>query len=155
MNVNKIYYLTKQGLEKLKQDFEQLKEIRKAKLGKEAPSAFYSEELNSEFVSFRDDMDILDAKLDEMEYVLNNYELIKPPALSERDKIGLGAKVKVEIDGQTDEFRIVGTWEANPSLGIISNESPVGMALMGKKKGETAVISSPIKIEYKIKKITY
>ncbi len=155
MNVNKIYYLTEQGLEKLKQDFEQLKEMRKAKLGKAAPAAFYSEELNSEFVSFRDEMDALDAKLEEMEYVLKNYEIIKPPAVSERGKVSLGARVKVQIDGNSDEFLIVGTWEANPALGMISNESPVGRALMGKKVGDTAVINSPIKIEYKIKKITY
>ncbi|MDD5750623.1 MAG: GreA/GreB family elongation factor [Candidatus Pacebacteria bacterium] len=155
MNVNKVYYLTEQGLSKLKQELEQLKELRKTKLGKEAPSAFYSEELNSEFVSFRDDMDALDAKLEEMEYILNNYEIIKPPAVSGRDKVNLGAKVRVEINGEIDEFVMVGTWEANPALGMISNESPVGMALMGKKAGETALVNSSVKIEYKIKKITY
>jgi len=155
MDANKVYYLTEQGLEKLRQDFAQLKETRKARLGKEAPSAFYSEELNSEFVSFRDEMDVLDAKLEEIEYVLKNHEIIKPPAMSERNKVNLGAKVKVEINGQTDDFMIVGTWEANPALGMISNESPVGRALLGKKVGEAATISSPIKIEYKIKKITY
>ncbi|PIU15438.1 hypothetical protein COT20_01655 [bacterium (Candidatus Gribaldobacteria) CG08_land_8_20_14_0_20_39_15] len=155
MNVNKIYYLTKQGLEKLKQDIEELKKLREVRLGKEAPSAFYSEELNSEFVSFRDDMDALDARLEEMEYVLNHYEIIKPPAPSERDRVKLGAKVRIEIDGAIDEFMMVGTWEANPSLGMISNESPVGQALMNKKAGETVVINSPLKIEYKIKKITY
>ena len=155
MSANKAYYLTEQGLDKLKEEFTQLKELRKSKLGKEAPSAFYSEELNSEFVSFRDDMDVLDAKLEEIEYVLNNHEIIKLPPASERDKINLGAKVKVEIEGEIDEFIIVGTWEANPALGMISNESPVGMALMGKKAGDMATINSPVKIEYKIKKITY
>jgi len=155
MGVNKAYYLTEQGLDKLKQEFARLKELRKSKLGKEAPSAFYSEELNSEFVSFRDDMDVLDAKLEEIEYVLNNYEIIKLPPMSERDKINLGAKVKVEIEGEIDEFIMVGTWEANPALGMISNESPVGMALMGKKAGDMAIVNSPVKIEYKIKKITY
>ena len=155
MDVNKIYYLTKDGLENLKNALQEMKDLRKAKLGKEAPAAFYSEELNSEFVSFRDEMDVLDAKIDEMEHVLKNYEIIKPPLASEKDKIGLGAKVKVEIDGATDDFTIVGTWEANPSLGLISDESPVGKALLGKKVGDMAVLNSPIKIAYKIKKITY
>lgn len=155
MEVNKIYYLTEQGLETLKHDLEELKKLRGNRLGKEAPSVFYSEELNSEFVSFRDDMDALDSRLEEMEYVLNHYEIIKPPSRAERDRVKLGAKVKIEINGATDEFMIVGTWEANPSLGMISNESPVGQALMNKKAGETALVNSPVKIEYKIKRITY
>ncbi|MEK9153607.1 MAG: GreA/GreB family elongation factor [Patescibacteria group bacterium] len=155
MDVNKIYYLTKDGLVNLRNNLQQAKDLRKAKLGKEAPSAFYSEELNSEFVSFRDEMDALDIKIDEMEHILKNYEIIKPPIASEQDKISLGAKVKIEIDGDTDDFTIVGTWEANPALGLISDESPVGRALLGKKVGEIATLNSPIKIAYKIKKITY
>ena len=155
MDVNKIYYLTKDGLANLKNDLQQMKELRKVKLGKEAPSAFYSEELNSEFVSFRDEMDVLDAKIEEMEHVLKNYEIIKPPSPNEKDKVGLGAKVRVEIDGAIDEFTIVGTWEANPALGLISDESPVGKALLGKKAGDIVTLNSPIKIAYNIKKITY
>ena len=70
--------------------------------------------------------------------------------------IGLGAKVIVEIDHEAkDEFTIVGTLEANPALGNISNESPVGKALLGHKVGEEIIISSPIKTFYKIKKIKY
>jgi transcription elongation factor GreA len=63
--------------------------------------------------------------------------------------------VFLDIDGETDEFRIVGSVEANPSLGLISNESPVGKALLGRRVGEEVIISSPIKTRYKIKKIRY
>jgi transcription elongation factor GreA len=63
--------------------------------------------------------------------------------------------VVVEVNGEEDEFQIVGTLEANPLLGKISNESPVGSALMGKKVGDEIIISSPVKTVYKIKKIKY
>ena len=69
--------------------------------------------------------------------------------------VDLGAKVKIDIAGKKDEFMIVGTLEANPSLGKISNESPVGRALLGHKVGDEIVVSSPMKTTYKIKKIKY
>ena len=56
---------------------------------------------------------------------------------------------------QKDEFVIVGTLEANPALGKISNESPVGRAILGHKVGDAVVVSSPMKITYKIKNIKY
>jgi len=61
----------------------------------------------------------------------------------------------VEVDGQEDEFEIVGSLEANPSIGRISNESPVGKALLGHEVREEIVISSPVKTVYKIKDIKY
>ena len=67
----------------------------------------------------------------------------------------MGAKVKIDVDGQKDEFLLVGTLEANPALGKISNESPVGRALLGHKVGDEIVVPSPIKITYKVKNIKY
>ena len=81
--------------------------------------------------------------------------MIKNPAKDQRGIIGLGAKVKIDVDGQKDEFVIVGTLEANPALGKISNESPVGKALLGNKIGDEVIVSSPIKTTYKIKNIKY
>lgn len=152
---DKIFYLTKNGLKKLEIEFQKLKGLRRIKSGKEAPAAFFSEELNAEFVSFRDDMDLLDAKLEELEHILKNYEIIKPPQQADRDKIGLGATVAVEVDGKKDTFLMVGTLEAAPTLGRISNESPVGKALLDLKAGDEAVINSPVKLVYKIKKVSY
>jgi len=102
-------------------------------------------------------MDAIETKLDELEHILQNHQIIKRPLVKNRGSVGLGAKVKVEIDGSDDEFFIVDTYEANPSLGIISRESPIGKTLLGKRVGDKASIqvSPAIKIEYKIKKITY
>jgi len=152
---DKTFYLTKDGLKKLKAEFEKLKELKRTKTDEEAPSAFFSEELSAEFVSFRDDMDLLDVKFEEFECILKNYEIIKYPAKEERDKVCLGATVAVEVDGKKDEFVMVGTLEANPSKGRISNESPVGKAMLGLCVGDEAIISSPVRLVYKIKKVSY
>ena len=67
----------------------------------------------------------------------------------------MGAKVRVDVEGQKGEFTIVGTLEANPAIGKISNESPVGRALLGHKIGDEVLVSSPVDIKYKIKNIKY
>jgi len=149
------FYLTKDGLVKIEKEYKKLKELRRLKLEKEAPLVLHSEELSTESLVWREDMGILDSRIAELEYTLKNFQLIKTPPEKERDKINLGTHVELEVDGQKDEFIIVGTLEANPSLGKISNESPVGKALMNHKVGDEIVISSPIKTLYKIKKIKY
>ena len=149
------YYLTKKKLNEVREEYENIKEVRKNKLQIETPSVLHSEELNIEFVSFQEDLDILDSKIEKLEEVLNNFETIKPPPKKERDKVNIGAQVQVEARGNKDEFTIVGTLEADPNLGKISNESPVGKVLLGCKAGDEVVVFFPVKEIYKIKKIKY
>ena len=152
----KVFYITKGKLQELKKEYEELLNIeRKKALGQEAPKLLESEDLNPEFVSFQEDIGFLRSRIDELKNILDHHELIKSPAKDRRGVIELGAKVKVGVDGQWDEFVIVGTLEANPTLGKISNESPVGKALLGHKIGDEVAVSSPIKIIYKIKNIKY
>ena len=150
------YYLTSEGLENIKKEYKILKGIRLAKTrGEEAPEILHSEDLNPEYLSFQEDLSFLETRITELENILKNAELIKSPPKEKRNIICLGAEVLVEVDGDKDEFKIVGTLEANPSLGKVSNESPVGMALLGYQVGDEIVVSSPIKVIYKIKKIRY
>jgi transcription elongation factor GreA len=150
------FHLTKQGLEKIKKEHEQLLEIKNRKTKGEAPAIFHSEDLNPEYLAFFEDLDLLKVRISDLEHILKNAELIKTPPKKEQGAVGLGAKVLVQIDGVNDDtFEIVGTLEANPALGKISNESPVGKAFLGRKAGEDFIISSPIKTTYKIKKIIY
>ena len=152
----KNFYITKEKLHELKKEYEELLSFEHKKaLGEVAPKIFESEDLNPEFVSFQEDIGFLRARIDELKNVLEHHELIKPPAKDKRGVIGLGAKIKIDVDGQRDEFTVVGTLEANPALGKISNESPVGKALLGHKVGDAVVVSSPMKITYKIKSIKY
>ena len=130
------FYLTKEGLADLKKQYDVLKRIRSAKTKGGVPEIWESEDLNSEYLSFQEDMTLLEKRIIEIEDILNNIVLITPPLKKNRNVVGLGATVSLEIDGDKDEFTIVGTLEANPSLGKISNESPVGRSLLGRKIGD-------------------
>lgn len=151
----KKFYLTKEGLAKIEKEYQSLKAVKLAKINGESPRILQSEDLNQEYLSFQEDLSFLDSKLNELEYILKNKELIKTPAKSKQDTIGLGATVLVDVDGQKDEFTLVGSLEANPVIGWISNESPVGKALLGHKLDDAVPVSSPIKTIYKIKNIKY
>jgi len=149
------FYLTKQGLRKLKKEYERLKKIRSSKLKAGIPKILHSEDVNPEYLSFKEEFNILESRLEELENIFKHAQIITPPPRDKRDVVGLGAKVVVEIDGQTDRFEIVGTLEANPILGKISNESPVGRALLGHRVGDEVCVSSPLQVIYKIKEIKY
>jgi len=150
------FYLTKQGLEKIKKRYQELKKLRKSKIKDEVPQPFHSEEVSSEYLVFQEDLNFLEERIAELEEVLKNTRLIKPPLKEKQGIVSLGAEVLVKTDdGQTDEFKIVGPLEANPSLGKISNESPVGKALLGHQAGDEVVVQSAVKTTYKIKKIKY
>lgn len=156
MTEEKKFYLTAKGLESLKKEYEVLRSLRLAKTKGEAPKILESEDLNPEYLSFQEDLSFLETRITELENVFKNVELIKSSSKRKKDIVQLGATVVVEIDGEDkDEFTIIGTLEANPSLGKISNESPVGKALLGHKLGDEIVVSSPITTIYKIKKIKY
>jgi transcription elongation factor GreA len=152
---DKKFYLTEKGLIRMKAEYQHLRKIKSFKTIGEVPRFLHSEDLNPEYLSFHEDLDLIDTRLAEVKQILRNVELIKMPPKDRRSVINLGATVIVEINGERDEFQIVGSLEANPSLGKISNESPVGQALLGHRAGEEVVISSPINVIYKIKKIRY
>ena len=152
----KLFYITKGKLQELKKEYEGLLDFeRKKALGQEAPKILESEDLNPEFVSFQEDIGFLRSRIDELKNILEHHELIRIPTKDKQGVIAVGAKVKIDVDGQKDEFIIMGTLEANPALGKISNESPVGRALLGHRVGDEVVVSSPIKVTYKVKNIKY
>lgn len=150
------FYLTREGLEKLKKEYEAFKKMRLAKIDGESPKILHSEDINPEYLAFREDLSFLESRIVDLEYILKNTELIKFPPKAKQNFVNLGATVTLEeSDGQINEFMIVGTLEANPSEGKISSESPVGKALLGHRIGDQIAITSPIKVFYKVKKIKY
>ncbi|MDP2910125.1 MAG: GreA/GreB family elongation factor [bacterium] len=151
---NEKFYLTSEGLEELKKECEALNKIRLHKTHDEAPNVLESQDLNPEYLSFKEDLDLLESRLSELENVIKNAVIIEKPSGDRLGLVNLGAKVLLEANGRTDKFTIVGTFEANPDLGKISNESPVGKALMGRRLGDKVKISS-LKTIYKIKDIKY
>jgi transcription elongation factor GreA len=149
------FYLTKEGFETLKKEYEELQKIAQLKVREKVPETFHSEESNPEYIVYREDNELLQVRLSDLKYILKNTELIKTPPGEKQKTIDLGATVLVEINGQDEELIIVGTLEANPSSGKISNESPVGRAFLGHRAGEEIAIFSPLKTIYKIKKVKY
>lgn len=156
MSGEKIFYLTKEGLEKTKKQYADLKKLRLVKTQGDIPRIWQSEDVNPEYLSFQEDLNFLEAKLHELEHIIKNAELIAAPPKEKQNTVWLGATVTLEdTDKHINEFKIVGTLEANPGEGKLSSESPVGKAILGKKIGEEVLITSPIKVVYKIKQIKY
>lgn len=149
------YYLTKEGLEKVKKEHQKLLDFKKAKTKDEVPSIWHSEDVNPEYLSFQEDMSLMEARIVEYENILRNAELIKKPQKEKQDTIQLGATVVCEVGGEKDEFVLVGSLEANPALGKISDESPVGKALLDSRVGDVITVNSSVKVSYKILKISY
>lgn len=148
-------YLTKQGLKRMKEEYKELQKIKRNRTSKKSPRLLSSDDLNAEYLSFQQDLEFLETRLFELERILKRAQLIKIPPKEKQNIINLGAKVLVEVEGQTDEFEIVGTLEASPSIGKLSNESPVGKALLGHKVRDKVVVSSSTRTVYKIKRIKY
>ena len=150
------FYLTKEGLARIEKEHQDLKNLRMAKVKGESPPILHSEDLNPEYLLFQEDLNFLESRLAELEFILKNAELIKVPPKEKQNVVDLGATVTLEeADGQINEFMIVGTLEANPNEGKISSQSPVGKAILGQRIGNEIMITSPIKIVYRIKKIKY
>jgi len=152
----KTFYITKGKLRELKKEYEDVLDIeRKKAMDGEKPKVFESEDLNPEFISFQEDLGFLRSRIDELKNIFDHHEIIKNPPKEKQNIVDVGAKVKIDVDGRKDEFMIVGTLEANPALGKISNESPVGKALLGHRVGEQVTVFSPVEAIYKIKNIKY
>jgi transcription elongation factor GreA len=152
---NATYYVTKEGLEKIKKEQKKLLDFKRAKTIGHVPAIWHSEDVNPEYLAFQEDMSLLEARLAEYENILRNAELIKKPVKTKQKEIQVGATIICEVQGEKDEFTLVGSLEANPAMGKISTESPVGSALLGHKVGETIDVHSSVHVVYKILNISY
>lgn len=152
--MQKQYKLTKERLEELRHELEHLKTVREkevAELIKEARS-FGDLSENSEYDEAKNEQGKLYSRIAELEAILSNYIVISEDEISTQE-VSAGTRVKVEFveDGSIEEYQIVGSQEADPGQGRISDESPFGRAVIGKKLGEIAVVEAPAgNIEYRI-----
>lgn len=106
---------------------------------------------NSEYDEAKSEQAKIEARIQELEYQLKNAVIIDNTA---SDKVSMGSKVTVLRDGQKFVYEIVGFSQSNPSQGKISDESPVGKALIGAAVGEKVVVEAPIgNLEFEIKSI--
>lgn len=142
--------LTKEGLEALKVEFTELRDVKRPKLVDRLSNARSQGDLseNSDYQSAKEELEFLDGRIDELE------EVIKKAAVTPITKTGgvdVGTKVTVKVGGGKAVFNIVGEWEADPVNKKISHESPLGKALVGKKIGDMVEVEAPAgKVQYEI-----
>ena len=142
----KEFFLTSEGYLELETELNYLKtDIRNEVLNslKEARALGDLSE-NAEYDSAREEQAKLEARIKEVEYILEHATIIDD-AQTEKDKVTIGSTVSLQYDGddEVEEYRIVGSQEADPFNNKISNESPIAMAILGKKVGDMAEVDSP------------
>ena len=146
--------LTREGLDKLKKEYEHLVNVKRKEVAVRIAKAREYGDIseNSEYDTAREEQSFAEGRILELEDIWRNCQVIDSSVKS--DAVQVGSKVCVEVDGEDDEFVIVSSIEADPMQGKISNESPVGKALLGSKVGDVVTISSTIKSTYKVLKIS-
>lgn len=147
--MKKLFHLTKEGVEELKTELDELLQLR-APIAERIKTAREFGDLseNAEYTSARQEQERVEGRIAEIENILQNVEIISKPKGNGSVKLGSLVKLK---NGDTKEFQVVGTVEADPLNGKISDESPIGQALMGKKVGDSVEIKTPAETQvYKI-----
>lgn len=142
--ISKPFRLTESGIAELKKELEHAIAERSA-IAERIKTAREFGDLseNAEYQTARLEQEKNDGRINELEHILANVEVIKAPKGD--SKIQLGSTVILKgKDGKTKEFQVVGTVEADPLAGKISDESPIGKALFGKQVGEAVEIKTPV-----------
>ncbi len=139
--MKKTYQITAEGKKELENELEGLKSRRGSIAEKIAAARDYGDlSENAEYDAAREEQGLVESRIAEIEDILQNAELIKA---SSKTTIGLGSKVELKNGSKTISYHLVGPVEANPIEGKISNESPIGIALTGKKVGDSATVTTP------------
>lgn len=139
--MKKMYQITAEGKAELEKELGELKSRRGEIADKIAEARDYGDlSENAEYDAAREEQGLVESRIAEIEDILLNAELIKA---SKKSTIGIGSKVELKNGAKSVNYHVVGPVEANPVEGKISNESPIGLALMGKKVGEKVVVSTP------------
>jgi transcription elongation factor GreA len=146
--------LTKQGLNALKGELDVLVNTKRPKLVERLSNARSQGDLseNSDYQSAREELEFLDGRIEELEEVLKSASVTASNGKSKNSSgVGVGTKVTVKVNGKETIFDIVGEWEADPVNKKISHNSPLGVALIGKKIGDKAEVEAPAgKVVYEI-----
>ncbi len=141
--MNKLFHLTQQGVAELKAELGELTSQR-AIIADRIKTAREFGDLseNMEYSAARQDQERNEMRISEIEHILANVQVIKAPKGD--SKVVLGSTIKLKSDnGKLKQFQVVGTVEADPLNGKISDESPIGKALIGKKEGDEVEIKTP------------
>ena len=152
MNAVQDVQLTQDGYNQI---FEELKELKDVKLPKAidrvATARSYGDlSENAEYHSAREDLSYIEGRVEELELLLSSAKIIQTSGIKKKTSaVDLGSTVTLKVGSSKHIYSIVGEWEANPQEKKISHQSPLGKALLGKKKGEEVEIEVPAgKVKY-------
>ena len=154
MDTNHRVLMTKEGLEQLKTEYDELvnkkRPVAVTRLADARDLGDLSE--NSEYAAAKQDLAFIDGRIAELEEILHGAKIISTK--HSNGQVNVGSKVILHLNGKKEEFTLVGEWEADPMQKKISHESPLGKSLMGKKVGEKVEVEAPAgKLSYKILEI--
>lgn len=132
--IKKNISLTPEGKKELEKELDTLIEGRSAIVEKIATAREFGDlKENEEYSSARNEQKLAESRIMEIQEILKNAKIIRG---GKRTKVDLGARVSLDMGGRKVEYTVVGPTEANPLEGKISNESPIGKAMLGRKAGE-------------------
>lgn len=142
---NQVISLTKIGYEKLKTELTDLKNNRRPTVVERMASSRAQGDLaeNSEYAQSREELAFVDGRIEELEELLSQVQIIDSNGHEGCVQVKLGCKVTVASKQGKTVFHLVGEWEANPSEAKLSHQSPLGQSLLGKKVGEKVTVNVP------------
>ena len=140
---NDNFILTKEGKEKLEEELHYLETEKRAEIGERIKVAreFGDISENSEYDDAKNEQGMMEARIAEISRILSEATVVNTPKRS--SKVNIGSVVTVDMNGRERVFTIVGGAESDAAEGKISNESPVGQALLGRKKGDEVTTTGP------------
>lgn len=135
--------ISQEGYDKLKKELDERINVKRLEIAGRIEVAKELGDLseNAEYAEAKDEQAFNDGRISELTALLKNVTIVQNNG--GKNKIGMGSKVTAAVGGQTKEFTIVSFNEANPGEGKISNESPLGVAFLGKKKGDKITVNTP------------
>lgn len=137
--------ITRDGLTKIEEELRYLETVRRPEVAEKIKQAkeLSSTQNNAEYEDARNEQAMVEGKINALSSLIQNAQIIDEAGAHKSKIVILGSTVKVKQDGKAHEYTIVGPAEADPREGKISNESPVGRALMGKKANDEIKINVP------------
>lgn len=137
--------VTREGLERLKAELEDLREVRRPQIVAQVAEARSHGDLreNAAYDAARHDQAMNEKRIGELEALLRSAVVMDEGEIRDRDAVGIGSTVVVDFEGDEERYTIVGAIEARPAAGLISNESPIGKALLGKRVGQDTFVMTP------------
>ena len=142
INNNDIVFLTKEGLEKLRAELEELTKVKRLEIANRIKAARDMGDIseNAEYDAATQEKSFVEGRINELEEILKNAKV----SVIKKDAVYVGSKVTLRVDGEEEVYHIVGVPEADPMQRKISHESPLGAAMLGKKVGDKIAYEAPV-----------